>query len=148
MNIIFYYYIVNSANKMNKLINLLPIELIYHILSYSYNPQPIHLQKDIISYVKTKRVIHKIFYRRYLPLDKSTINYHFTFHIHCFLTGMPNTYGTCENKRAHVCNRIFMHHKIKSNPQLTYCVFWGLLTPEERDQFVEIQKKMDFTQMP
>lgn len=133
---------------MNRFIQRLPIEIIHHILSYSYKTQPIHLQKDIISYVKTKQEIHTIFYRRYLPLDKSTINYHFTFHIQCFLTGLPNTYADCENKKAQVCKRIFMYHKIRTNPQLTYCVFWGLLTTEERDQFVKIQKRMDYEQMP
>lgn len=132
---------------MNKLINSLPIELHHHILSYSYKPQPVKIQKDIISYVTTKQEIQDIFYRRYLHLDKSTINYHFTFHIQCFLTGLPNTYANCADKRKEVCNRIFMYYKINTNSQLTYCVFWGLLTVSERDQFVKIQQKMDYEQM-
>ena len=132
---------------MNRLLQNIPIELYYHILSYSYKPQPVNLQKDIISYVTTKQVIQDIFYRRYLHLDKSTINCHFTFHIQCFLTGLPNTYANCADKRKEVCKRIFMEHKINTKSQLTYCVFWGLLTTEERDQFVKIQKKMDYAQM-
>jgi hypothetical protein len=40
---------------MNQYINRLPIELFHHILSYSYNPQPVNLQKDIISYVRHKK---------------------------------------------------------------------------------------------
>ena len=127
----------------------LPIELIHHILSYSYKPQPKHLLKDIISFVTTKQAIHDLFHRRYhVFTDNHSINNHFTFHIHCFLTGLPNTYAYCANKKREVCNRIFMHHKIRTKPQLTDCVLWGLLTTEERYQFVEIQKKMDSNRMP
>ena len=133
---------------MNRLINRLPIELIHHILSYSYKPQPVKLQKDIISYVKTKQEVQNIFYRRYFTMDTKTIHSHFTFHIQCFLKGLPNTYLNCADKQKEVCNRIFMFYKINTNSQLTYCVFWGLLTPKERDHFLEIQKKMYSTQMP
>jgi hypothetical protein len=133
---------------MEHLLNRLPIEIIHHILSYSYKPQPVHLQKDIISYVTNKQVINDIFHRRYhVFTDNHSINNHFTFHIHCFLTGIPNTYADCENKKSEICNRIFMHHKLNTNSPLTYCVFWGLLTVEEREQFVDIQKKMVMEQM-
>ena len=137
---------------MNKYMNRLPIELMYHILSYSYKPQPIDLQKDIISYYKTKTEIFKIFGHRYHTNDIHSMHKMLSFHVQCFLTGLPNTYGNCENKitevyrRLFISNSLFMRNKI--NQHLSDCIFWGLLFIEEREQFIEIQRRMDIERMP
>jgi hypothetical protein len=149
---------------MNKLINRLPIELFYHILSYSYNPQPIDLQKDIISYVNSKKEIMEIFHRRYHTLwttymDTNIINKHLTFHIQSFLTGLPNTYSDCKHVLDEVCTRLFIWNRFiwdqfilpdknKHKLCISYRVLWGLLKVEERDHFLTIQKNMDKTRMP
>lgn len=132
--------------------NRLPIELIHHILSYSYKPQPKNLQADIISYYKTKTEIMEIFHFRYQTNDINSMHKLLSFHVQCFLTGLPNTYGNCENKIVEVYNRLFIWDKWnmnnKKNPHFSDCIFWGLLLVEEREQFVEIQKKMDSGIMP
>jgi hypothetical protein len=130
---------------MNKYMNRLPMELIHHILSYSYKPQPKKLQEDIISYYTTKKEIFNIFGRRYHTNDIISMHKMLSFHIQCFLTGLPNTntYGNCENiyRRLFIWNSLCMRYKL--NPLVSDCIFWGLLLVEERAQFVEIQKEMD-----
>lgn len=142
---------------MNKLINRLPIEIIQHILSYSYTPQPIPLQKDIISYVNTRKEIMDIFHRRYhtvLATGRNIIYKHLTFHIQCFLTGIPNIYEKNSNILEEVCTRLFIWNrllgsdKIIVNNRFSHNVLWGLLTVEEREHFLKIQKNMDNTRMP
>ena len=127
---------------MNQFINRLPIEIVHHILSYSYDPQPIKLQQDIISYIQTKKEITDIFQRRY---NYTNIEYHLSFHIHSYITGLPNIYVNCKNSRIEeVCKRLFI---CKQKP-FSYHILWGLLTIEEREEFTKIQKKMDETRMP
>jgi hypothetical protein len=121
---------------MNKYMNQLPLELIHHILSYSYKPQPKNLQEDIISYYTTKKEIFKIFGRRYHTNDIISMHKMLSFHIQCFLTSLPNIY-----RRLFIWNILFMRNKI--NPLLSDCIFWGLLLVEERERFVEIQKEVD-----
>lgn len=122
---------------MNKYMNRLPTELIHHILSYSYKPQPKNLQKDIISYYTTKKEIFNIFGRRYHTNDIISMHKMLSFHIQCFLTGLPeNIYN-----RLFIWNILCMRNK--TNPLLSDCILWGLLLVEEREQFVEIQKEMD-----
>jgi hypothetical protein len=68
------------------------------------------------------------------------------------LTGLPNTYGNCENKITNVYTRLFIWDKLtienKLIQHLSDCIFWGLLQVEEREQFVEIQRRMDIERMP
>ena len=132
---------------MNRLLQNIPIELYYHILSYSYNPQPKNLQKDIISYVKTKREITSIFYRRYHKID---VYKHLSFHIQSYLTGLSNIYNiNCKTEQ--VCNRLFIWNKLLTldkNLCFSHHIFWGLLTIEEREQFIQIHKEMDENRMP
>jgi hypothetical protein len=42
---------------MENLIKKLPIEVLYIIMSYSYQYQPLELRNDLISYYKTKNII-------------------------------------------------------------------------------------------
>lgn len=136
---------------MNQFINRLPIEIVHHILSYSYNPQPIKLQQDIISYVKNKMEIIEIFKRRY---NITKIEYHLSFHMNSYLVGLPNIYINCKNQIEEVCkrlwiwNRVLAINKINVNQRFSHYILWGLLTIEEREEFTKIQKKMDETRMP
>ena len=133
---------------MNKLMNRIPIEIIYHILSYSYKPQPLQLQKDIISYVNTKTEIMEIFHLRY-HINSNAIKNHFTFHIESFLTALPNTYVQFENILDEVYTRLFVWNQTPTKKhQVSHKVLWGLLKVEEREQFMRIQKNMDKHRMP
>ena len=141
---------------MNKLINKLPIEVIYIIHSFAYKFQPLELRKDIISYYQTKQIIEEFFYHKYslsLINDKSHYK-HLLFHIHSYLTGLPNIYTYCQHKLFNVCKRNYML-KNKSNdfiqPIMLYLfsnhkvdirfrIYWGLLTVEERDEFIQKQQ--------
>jgi len=69
--------------------------------------------------------------------------------------GLPNIYINCKNnqieevcKRLLIWNRVLAMYKTNINQRVSHHVLWGLLTIEERDEFMRIQKKMDETRMP
>jgi len=154
---------------MNRLINTLPIEVINIILSYSYNIQSKELQKDIISYFQTKDIIYNIFYNRYhtlISIDKNAIFKHFQFHIASYIKGVENMYSYDDTyyyddmlkdyiKRSFMLKDssnsvIFEYEKnmYKNTKTSRFRFYWGLLKPEERNIFIDIQKKMDINRMP
>ena len=142
---------------MNKSINKLPVEVINIIISYTYQFQPYELRKDIISYYLTKKIIKNIFVQRIYPLFYIK---HLLFHIHGFLKGIPNIYSNCCDKLIEVSKRIYIQKNIynlltlynyiytKQKLNFIFNTYWGLLTIEERNQFIEIQINMDNSRMP
>lgn len=146
---------------MNKLINKLPTEVINIIISYTYKPQPIQLRNDIISYLLTKDIIINIFKKRYVDYTTDVIKSHLSFHLFNFLTGVKNLYSECTNKLSLVSKRNYMlntkntnitynigNYFSKKNVNSIFNIYWGLVTPEERNQFITIQIKMDAERQP
>lgn len=148
----------DNTKKLNKLINKLPIELFYHVLSYSYKYPPSSIRDDIISYIESRNIIRNIFYCKYLSLftiEKKADIKHLVFHLHCYNTGLSNIYDGYEPKILELCNRNYMYSKNQNyniqnliniaypvqNHELRFGTVWGLLTPEERNQFIYIHQK-------
>lgn len=151
---------------MNKLINKLPIEILYHIMSYSYKIQPQDLRNDIISFYGTNNNIRNIFMNRYYNLSflsKSEYSKHLLFHIISYLTRLKNIYTSnspvilfdvykrnymlknIENKKIlNIENNIYSQNHFNFNCKM----YWGLLTPEERNEFINIQISFDLNRMP
>jgi hypothetical protein len=143
---------------MNKLINKLPREVVDIIISYTYKPQPIELRNDIISFVLTKQNIINIFKIRYYSFEFVHIQKNLSFHIYNFLIGLKNTYSECKNKLYEISKKNYILNnkndsvdniiKYFSNNYDIFRFFWGLLTPEERNHFIDIQKRMDTERQP
>ena len=152
---------------MEKLICRLPIEVTYIIMSYSYKIQPIEIRKDIISYFESKKKVLNIFMNRYCnnnDLFNSNKIYlrHLSFHIYSYICCIKSLYSVCEDKLYDFFRRCYVFKNITSNqllwdklkPYLTknYIfssnILWGLLTVDERNQFISIHIAMDINRMP
>jgi hypothetical protein len=140
----------------------LPIEILYHIISYSYKIQPIDLRNDIISFYKTNNNIINIFMKRYYNLsfisNSEYIKHLLLFHIISYLTRLKNTYTS--NSPCilfDVYKRIYMlknknientHVYLQNHFNFNCKMYWGLLTPEERNEFIQLQISQDSNRMP
>jgi hypothetical protein len=150
---------------MNKLINKLPIENLYHIMSYSYKFQPIDLRNDIISFYETNNNIKNIFMIRYNNLSYISIYQylkHLLFHIVSYLTGLKNKYNNCpyilfdvykrnymlKNNKNSIIENIENNIYSQNHFNFNYKMYWGLLTPEERNKFIKLQISFDINRMP
>ena len=146
---------------MKKLIDKLPIEIIHHIISYSYNIQPIDLRKDIISYSNTYLKITNLFYNKYKNADltnKYVYLSHLIFHLHCFSSGLQNLYTNCSNILSDLCERNYSYkngicpfnkisnilniHMPVSNVTFRSRTYWGLLNCLEREKFINIHENI------
>jgi hypothetical protein len=132
---------------MNHLIKRLPIEIINIIITYTYKPQSNKLQKDIISYFQTKDIIYNIFYKRYnmlLSLNKNIIFLNFMFHIACYIKGTLKNFFRRTFMLHNSSNSIILNYEnnmYKNTPNSRFRFYWSLLMPEERDKFIDMQKK-------
>ena len=143
---------------MNKLINKLPKEVIDIIIIYTYKPQSIELINDIVSFVFSKNIIINIFKKRYFDFTFDQIEKHLSFHIYSFIIGLKNIYCDCINKLSKIRKRSYMLNNKKYNienyfsknnfQKIIFNIYWGLLTVEERNQFINIQIKMDTQRAP
>ena len=145
---------------MDFLIQQLPFELKNLILSYSYKFQPIELRNDIISYYNSKKVIVNLFYLKYNHLlTTSENNIYLTYliyNLHCFLFGI-SFYSNCKSKIDKFCEKNYLFknnlnytiYKIinmsypVSKPKLRFGIILGLLDPDERNEFIQINKKFN-----
>lgn len=144
-------------NKLNKLINTLPSELINIIINYTYQFIPIDLKNDIVSYVNSKSIVEQLFIKRNYPSydeDKYIIYNNLSFHIVCFMRGLHSLYSnTGIYTLDHILNRhskwlnidFFLKKLIKIDKnsyinKLKTSYLWALLTKEEREEFISINK--------
>jgi hypothetical protein len=155
---------MKETNEYMKIIyelnNKLPMEIVRIIMNYSIQPQSIKLRNDIISYYHTQNNISTIFLKRYTPIIPYSFYNHLVFHIHCYMNAINNIYNDCEDIFDNVLKRNFMlkdtnkSFNIQMNPRNKYefifrsRVYWGLLTPEERNKFICIQNNMDLHRSP
>jgi hypothetical protein len=130
--------------------NNLPIELIYIILSYTYEPQSTLLTSDIQNYYKTKPIVEALYFDRYVvdfgeaePSNKDwlindlfryanrrapTINGYVESFYQMFFKYLLLTTPEQVNQ---------MVKTIEGKPLVTQInMFWGLFTPEERNDFL------------
>ena len=146
--------------QLTKNIQNLPIELISIIISYSYSPQPIEIRNDILSYFESKAIIRNLFYQRYMYIasyEKDADMNWLVSDILCFMNCNRATYYKYQDQFYAICKRNYMlrdadHPRIKrianrahyKNIFFQFHVYWGLLTPTERNHFIEIQKKIRY----
>lgn len=64
---------MESENQFVSRIKRLPCELIHHIISYTYSPQPEELIMDIHMYHNSMTNIHRMFYNTFYGVDNTDI---------------------------------------------------------------------------
>jgi hypothetical protein len=133
----------------------LPIELVQIILSYHYKCQPIVLCNDIHSFFTSKKLICDTFYLRY-----KDILVHETHADMAWLTSDVMTYINQNRASFHgyqdkfyeITSRLFKLQKkdraiirrifdklYRKNIITQFHILWGLLLPDEREHFIQIQ---------
>ena len=141
--------LINSVDLMKSIQNL-PIEIIQHIISYTYNFQPQILLVDIRNYIHSKTVLHELYYNFWIvrmgdkqPEDQNWLsndlmaysnNYHATM------------YGYVEAFYRIFQRNIFLKtkrsvdkyaHKLENREvNVEINVMLGLLTPYERTDII------------
>jgi RNAse (barnase) inhibitor barstar len=130
----------------------LPIDVINHIIPYTYSVQPKELLEDIRSYYDTKKIIEKIyfnsFYDDFFIDDKVNkcwlINDLFAFE------NNHNFYNIFSRnimlKKDYEKNKFFIGNLENKKIEIQINIFWGLFTPEERNEFIDIVN-MDIANM-
>ena len=138
----------------------LPVEIVQIILSYSYNCQPVEICVDIRSFFDTKKRICDTFYLRYkdilvheecadmLWLTSDVMTYmnknHASFHgYQDKFYEITTRHFQLKKKDRAIIRRIF-HHLYKKNIMTQFHILWGLLLPEEREHFIQIQNRIRY----
>jgi hypothetical protein len=148
---------INHFCKLNQ-------DIMNIIISYTYSYQPPHLLEDIISYIKTKKIVHHYYKIRYasinINLDNIVSNDWFYndiwWHLQDGLTGREHMLLLLKNKRLktyQLYSRLYkflnaednviykyLHERINKcskNINLDTNIIWGLLTPNQRQRFID-----------
>ena len=145
---------------LTKNIRNLPIELISIICSYSYSPQPIEIRNDILSYFESKAIIRKLFSIRYkdlMPYERDADMNWLVSDVLCFMNRHRSTFYKYQDQFYEICKRNYMLKQVENesirklinnsrhkNIFFQFNIYWGLFTPNERNHFIEIQKKIRY----
>jgi hypothetical protein len=105
------------------LINTLPIDVINHIIGYTYNPIKKEIAEDIKHYVKTK----KYAYCSSTEFTPCTLYYHLK---------IWKRYIGYKNKE----NYLKIYNKKFLNLLSNHCIYfeWGLMTIDERNETIKL----------
>jgi 5-methylcytosine-specific restriction endonuclease McrBC GTP-binding regulatory subunit McrB len=139
-------------SNLFKILNFLPIEIIYMIIPYTYETQSHALTCDIKSFYTTRTIAYEFYYKRFIldfgmadPSNKEWfVNDLFGFSNQPF----PTTNGYVDN----FVNLLMRNFSLKTKGEvLTYIqkielrevstqinIFWGLFTLEERNAFLKV----------
>lgn len=142
-------------------VKTLPLEIFQIVLSYYYKCQPAELCADIQSFFKTKKEICETFYIRYkdilihekcadmnwLTSDVMTfMNKNHTSSIHKYkdkFYEISTRLFMLRNKERVVVRKLF-YNLYKKNIITEFHILWGILLPDERELFIQIQNKINY----
>ena len=149
-----------ELTQLTKNIHNLPIELISIIISYSYSPQPIEITKDILSYFESKATIRNVFYLRYedlMPYERDADMNWLVSDVLCYMNRNRATFYKYQDQFYAICKRNYMLRGVENdtirkivndsrnkNIFFQFNIYWGLLNSDERNHFIEIQKKIRY----
>ena len=140
-----------EINNVQDIIDNLPPELVYKILTYILKPQSKELMYDMRHFFITKEEGMKIYSERYKDEPNEIINW-FVNDIGFYMNEyIPSMYGFID-KYYNIFFRLF---KMKSKKEIVYFIFkmnklnsetelnirWGILTPKEREEMLKISKE-------
>jgi len=131
----------------------LPMDIIHQIIPYTYSVQSKELLEDIRSYYDTKKSIEKIYFNIYFDdffvddkVDKSwLINDLFAFanDYNPTLFGFVDSFYDIFSRNRMLKKDFqkinnFIRLLENDNIEKKINIFWGLFTPEERNDFIDI----------
>ena len=145
---------------MTEIMKRLPLELVQIILAYSYKCQPTEICADIHSFFKTKKQICDTFYLRYKDIliheERADMNW-LTSDVMCYMNRNHASFHQYEEKFYEITTR---HYQLRNKSHTTihrifsnlykkpifsqFHILWGLLLPEEREHFIQIQKRIRY----
>lgn len=136
---------------MCDIIRKLPEDLINRIIPYTYSLQSKELTEDIISYFNGKKIVNSIYYGFWInDSDKHADKCWLINDLFAFANDYnPTMFGYKEsfykifsrnimlkNDKNNVNNYIIRLESEEIDNQIN--IFWGLFTPEEREDFIDI----------
>jgi hypothetical protein len=145
---------------MTEIIKRLPLDIVRMIIPYTYSPQSKEIIEDIHSYFETKKTICDMFYLRYVDLltheTYADMNW-LVNDVLCYMNNHRSTIYRYVDKFYTICTRNYMLRNIdpcilrriinnyyNKNIHFQFCIYWGLLLPKERNEFIQIQKKIRY----
>lgn len=143
-------YIMQKIKIKKELLALLPTEMIFIIIGYTYQPQNKVLLEDIIDYHKSKLNIHKIYNKIYSLFFEFEPNADLNWLINDIF-GYANDYNATMNGYIDKFYKIlFRNFSLKTKTQVHQYIFvlenkavntqinilWGLLYPKERNEIL------------
>jgi hypothetical protein len=128
------------------IINRLPIDIVMHIIPYTYNLQSSRLLFDIVNYKEKKATLHKLYYNFWIiiqqdvePEDKNwLINDIFLYandnkaSMYGYVDNFYNIFKRCISLKTKEEIDKYVYHLEKKDVNTQINIFLGLLTPEER----------------
>jgi hypothetical protein len=127
----------NSNINLSTFIGNLPEVVKNIIISYTYNIQNSYLLQDIQSYCQTKEIISTIYYDR----NKDLLDYEFKADKYWLFSDILlyiKTFYLTNYKKYLLIERKFLLSKISIENKLNK--LWSILTPNQRDIFIQIRK--------
>jgi hypothetical protein len=116
------------------IINKLPENILNYILPFTYKPQPTILLNDIRTFVELKIIISCLYEKRYHDLLEYEKNADKNWLVSDILIYLRN------NKWDYYKRCLYMYNEFmccKKDSCSQFNIFWGLLSSEERRQFVQ-----------
>ena len=132
--------------NLQQLIDNLPLELIYKIMSYILKPQPKFLLEDIKNYYQTKNLGIKLYSKRFETQPEQIENW-FANDLNAYMNdNLPSMYGFVEKyydiffrlkgvvDKQQILNFVLKIHKKPAIKEIN--TIWGLLIAEERIEMI------------
>jgi hypothetical protein len=138
--------------------NKLPKELIYIILSYTYQPQSKELTEDIRSFYESKQKLLQTYHNYWIiicqenePSDKEWITndlYRYSNKNSLTIYGYVNDFFLLFYRKFNIRTKeqVYQYITKLDNKSLDsqINIFWGLLNPKERNEFISIYNFLYF----
>jgi len=145
---------------MTEIIKRLPLEIVRMIIPYTYSPQPKEIIQDIHSYFETKKTICDMFYLRYVDILTHETHADMNWLVNdilCFMNSHRASFHKFADQLYEICSRNYMlrnvdpciirkiiNNSYSKDIHFQFRIYWGLLLPEEREQFIRIQKRIRY----
>lgn len=131
-----------------KLLQKLPIEIVYYIQKYSYNIQSEHLLNDLLQYLTTKELLNTYYFNKWLHYDDASEYTDWLLHDllsyanndQSMILGLTNKFYNIFykhiilNKREDVNNYLKYFNNKPVNSQIN--ILWGLFSYSQRNEFI------------
>jgi hypothetical protein len=126
-------------------IKRLPMELIYIILRYTYQPQQTSLLEDVKNYSKSLLEIKDVYYNNWFQIEPGEHLNWLENDIIRYANNDRLTNLGPHFKMHNILDRSFMNSKLKALPiynnytvnvNVVINIFWGLFTVAERKEFI------------